>query len=386
MAYIIIMKKLHSYIIKEFLNSFFFGVMVFSLLLIINIVFDMANLLISKGVPFFLIFKLFIFYIPNILTLSIPMATLFGVLLVYGRLSSDNEITAMKSSGLKYMTLTIPIIIFICVISIFLLFFNHFLAPSINYYQKNIFEKIITKRPLVKFNEKSITKLKDYNIYVNKVKNINNTLLGVSIYKFENKNTDNDIKSTKKRNILPQNDDGAWRISASDAKVITLENGIQFTLHKGYWQKASISDINNMLHMTFKTYIFFIPLEKNEKRKNVTISQIKSPELIKIIKTNKKLGLPTEPYEVDLWIRWILAFAPIAFVLIALPIGIMLPKSSKARGLVISLGITIIYYSLLVVAINLGEKHYAPISVIMWIPNFLIAIIGIYLLKKMIKK
>jgi lipopolysaccharide export LptBFGC system permease protein LptF len=371
---------------KEFLNSFFFGVTVFSLLLIVNIVFDMANLLISKGVSFFLVLKLFIFYIPNILTLSIPMAILFGVLLVYGRLSSDNEITAMKSSGLKYTTLTIPIIIFVCIISIFLLFFNHFLAPSINYRQKNLFEEIITKRPLVKFSEKSTTKLKDYNIYANKVKNRNNTLFGVNIYKFETKKTNNDIEETKEKSILPQNDKGSWRISASSAKVKTLENGIQLTLHKGYWQKASLSDINNMLHMTFKTYVFFIPLEEIEKRKSVAVSQIKSPELIKTIKNNKKQGLPTEAYEIDLWIRWIFAFAPIAFVLIALPIGLMLSKGGKARGFAISLGIIMVYYSLLVVTISLGEKHYAPISVIMWAPNLLITISGIYLLKKMIKK
>jgi len=89
--------------------------MVFTIILILNLIFDLINLFLSKGISFFIILKLFTFYIPNILTVSIPTAVLFATMLAYGRLSADNEITVMKSSGIDYKTLTMPIIILVCI-------------------------------------------------------------------------------------------------------------------------------------------------------------------------------------------------------------------------------------------------------------------------------
>ncbi|MFA6613495.1 MAG: LptF/LptG family permease, partial [Endomicrobiia bacterium] len=95
-------KILHRYIVKEFVSSFIFGLTVFSAILLLDQIFQLIDLFLSKGVGFFLIFQLFILIIPNILSLTIPMAILFGVLLSYGRLCEDNEITVMKATGINY--------------------------------------------------------------------------------------------------------------------------------------------------------------------------------------------------------------------------------------------------------------------------------------------
>jgi lipopolysaccharide export LptBFGC system permease protein LptF len=377
-------KKLHFYIIKEFFGSFLFGVVVFSILLIINMIFTMMDLLVSKGVAFFLVLKMFIFYLPNILTLSIPMAVLFGVLLSYGKLSSDNEITAMKSSGLSYKTLTMPIVILVCIISFFLVFFNHFFAPAINSHQRTLIEELATKSPLVKFHEKSVTNFGKYSLFANKVNNNDNSLYGISIYKFKNKDDAMVDTNSGKKNVLPQNDKGAWRISASSATVKAYRNGAQLTLHHGYWQKAHPENLNSMIHMTFKTYVFFIPLGNTIRGHSVEPSEIQSPQLLKTIKEYKNQGIPFMPYERDYWFRWIFAFAPIAFVFIALPIGMMTGKGSKAIGFGISLVVILVYYMLLMLSIILGEN--IPLGIIMWLPDFVIMAIGSYLFIKMVKK
>ncbi|MDR2351269.1 MAG: LptF/LptG family permease [Endomicrobium sp.] len=373
-------KKLHFYIIKEFLHSFFFGVVVFSFLLILNFVFELMDLLIEKGATVWVVAKMFTFYLPNILTLSIPMAVLFGALLSYGRLSSDNEVTAMKAAGINYKTLTIPIIIFVLSISVFLVFFNHFFAPKLNSNLKVYFEQFITKKPLVKFNEKSITKLGNYKIYSNKVDNVKNTLTGVSIYKFEN-----DYATNNKKTVLLQ-DDKVWRITAPSATVKAYATGAQLILYKGYWQKIFPSDMTNITHATFKTCSIFIPLGDTIKSYNIGPSELSSPKLIETIKQYKKQKLEFMPYLWDYWIRWIFAVAPIVFIIIALPIGTHTGKDSKALGFGLSLGILIIYYTLFVISINLGEKEYVPLGIIVWLPNLVIGGVGLYLFGKMVKK
>jgi lipopolysaccharide export system permease protein len=374
-------KKLHFYIIKEFLHSFIFGIVIFSFLLILSFAFELMDLLIEKGVTLWIIIKMFIFYLPNSLTLSIPMAVLFGTLLSYGRLSSDNEITAMKAAGLDYKTLTMPIIIFVLSISFFLVFFNHFFAPKLNSNLKIYFEQIITKKPLIKFNEKSITNLGDHKIYSNKVDNAKNTLSGVSIYKFKN-----DYTANSNKNVLLQNDKEACRITASSATVKAYTTGAQLILYKGYWQKISHSDMTSMTHATFKTYSLFIPLVDTIKNYSIGPSELSSPKLIKTIKQYKKQKLEFIPYLRDYWIRWIFAIAPIVFIIIALPIGVHISRGGKALGFGLSLGIVIIYYTLFVISINLGEKKCLPLGVIIWLPNLVIGTVGIYLFRKMVKK
>ncbi|MCL2335331.1 MAG: LptF/LptG family permease, partial [Endomicrobia bacterium] len=309
-------KKLHIYIIKEFCGSFLFGLAVFSMLLILDQIFQLVNLFLSKGVAFFLVLKLFAFILPNIMSLAIPMSVLFGVLIAYGRLSEDNEITAMKANGMNYKTLAVPVIVFVCIISAFLLFFNHFWSPSMQKDFRNLYEEILLKRPLVTFSEKTITKLGDYQIYASEVNNRNNTLSGVNIYKFEKQKpkisvststaagvqtqsqpqkqqpniSSSTIAAAKPQPQKQQPDDmslkqqkeqGSWRIAASSASVKVYSNGVRFTLYNGYWQRANPSDINNMIHMTFNSYNFFIDLGSAIKGNSSSMREMSSPEIRK---------------------------------------------------------------------------------------------------------
>jgi lipopolysaccharide export LptBFGC system permease protein LptF len=370
------------YIIREFCGSFLFGLAVFSMLLLLDQVFQLVDLFLSKGVAFFIVVKLFAFILPNILTLAIPMAVLFGVLIAYGRLSEDNEITAMKANCADYKTLSVPVIVFVCAISVFLIFFNHFWSPAMHKDFRNLYEEIITKRPLVKLDEKTIVNLGEYQLYANKVNSKNNTMAGVNIYKFESKKKE--AENAKSSSTLSGGD--SWRIAASSASVKVYLNGVQLTLYNGYWQRANPSNINNMIHMTFKSYEFFIPLGDAIKGQSSSLRETASGEILKTIKKYKSQNLPAQAYEIEFWMRWVFAIAPIAFVLIALPIGIMAGKGGKTIGFGMSLGVIFFYYMFLVIAMNLGERGHAPVWLIMWMPNAAVSVCGLYLFTKMVKR
>ncbi|MDR1942176.1 MAG: LptF/LptG family permease [Endomicrobium sp.] len=377
-------KKLHLYIIKEFFAAFVFGLAVFSMLLLLDQIFQLIDLFLSKGVAFFLVVKLFAFILPNILSLAVPMAVLFGVLISYGRLSEDNEITAMKANGLGYATLSVPVIVFICLISIFMIFFNHFWSPKMHSDFRNLYEEILTKRPLVTFSEKTITKLGDYQIYANKVDSLNNSLSGVNIYKFEDKKKAQ-LKTDAKQTDF-QSQSNSWRIAASSASVKVYYSGVKLTLYNGYWQLANPSKINSMIHMTFASYEFFIPLRNAVRGNSSSLKEMQSPQILKTIQSYKMQNLPYAAYESEFWLRWIFAVASIAFVLIALPRGIMSGKGGKAIGFGISLGVIMFYYSLLILSMNLAERGYASAALIMWLPNFAVTVCGLFLFRKMVKK
>ncbi|WP_158408992.1 LptF/LptG family permease [Endomicrobium proavitum] len=375
-------KKIHAYIIKEFVYSFLFGLAVFSMLLLLDQVFQLVDLFLSKGVSLFLVIKLFALIFPNILTLAVPMAVLFGVLLAYGRFSEDNEITAMKANCVDYKTLSVPVIVFVAVLSFFLIFFNHFISPSMHGDFRNLFNEIITKRPLVKLDEKALISVEGYNIYANKVDNKNNSMFGITIYKF----ADQTKKQKSQGAASLQNDSGEWRMSASSGTVKTYSNGIQLTLYKGYWQRATPSNIKNMTHVVFQSYTFNIPFQAAQAAQTVTTKEMSSVQLLKMIKDHKKQDIPYTAYSSEYWQRWIFALAPIAFVLVAIPIGIMSGKGGKTIGFGMSLGVLLFYYMLFLLVLNLGEKGRAPLGLIIWLPNILTSGIGAYLFTRMVKK
>jgi lipopolysaccharide export system permease protein len=374
-------KKLHLYVLKEFLLAFFFGLIAFSTLLLLDRVFDLANIFLSNAASFFITLKLFIFLFPQILTTAIPMAVLFGVLIAYGELTEDNEITAMKSLGTNYKTLSMPVILFVSIISFLLLFFNHILSPLMYSGFKNIYEKILIQKPISHFNERTIINLAEYRLFANKLNKKNNTLSGLIVHKFENK------KNNSPENILTQNSTSSWRMVAPLATIKFHKNKAQLVLYNGYWQKLSHSDMNSMLHMTFRSYRFLIHLNKDKvKRYSLTTHGMTSLQIFKAIKIYKKQNISTIEYEYQFWLRWIFAFAPLAFVLVAIPIGVMLGKNAKAIGFISSISIVLIYYTLLMLTTNLSTNVYVPISVLIWIPNIVIATIGTCLFVKMAKK
>ncbi|MBN1621349.1 MAG: LptF/LptG family permease [Endomicrobiales bacterium] len=366
------MKIIQRYIIKEFIVSFIFGLVVFSGILLLDQIFQLVDLLLGKGVSFWIVLNLFLLALPNILTLTIPMATLFGILLAYGRLSEDNEITALRSAGTSYFNFTLPIVFIVIFFSLFLVYFNQNLAPKTHKGFRNIFKTILKTRPITKFEEKSIINLNEYRIYVEKIDKKTNLLKGVNIYKFSDK--PDDPSST------------SWRISASSAVVYVNSDFIVFDLYRGYWQKPNPAMPENLIHLKFFQYKFNIPLGTNKIPMSQSLKEMNGDELRREILKYRQKKLPTNFLEVEYWIRWILATAPFFFALVGVPLGIVLEKGKKSISFGISLLILFTYYLLLVTGLNIGEKGYVSPRLILWMPNMITFILGIFLWRKMLKK
>jgi len=370
-------KILHRYILKEFIGAFVFGLIIFSAILLLDQIFQLVDLFLSKGVSLGLISQLFILIIPNILSLTIPMAILFGALLSYGRFAEDNEITVMKATGITYKTLSMPIIVFVVIMSLGLVYFNHYLSPSTHKYFRTLYKKILTEAPLAKFNAKTITEIGPYKIYAQEVDSKNNTLTGVNIYKFEKIDNKNEDRRTEH---IP------WRIAASYGTIGVDKNIVVLTLYDGYWQRTDPNELGCMIHMNFKNYKFTIPIDSNIKFSDISLRELSSLQIRKKMKEFPTNELERNTYTNEYWLRWTVALAPIVFVLIAIPVGIMAGKGGKAIGFGMSLGVIFIYYLFLVISMNVGEKGYIPSCYIMWLPDFILAIVGTILFRKMLKK
>ena len=94
------MKILNRYVFRELLGPFFLGLVVFSFVIIPRL--RVLELLVQKNVVPQEILLILFYILPTILTFSLPMAALLAILISFGRLSADNEVTAMRSSGSQH--------------------------------------------------------------------------------------------------------------------------------------------------------------------------------------------------------------------------------------------------------------------------------------------
>ena len=99
---------LDRYIVKELGPPFAIGVAVFTFFLVIDRIYQLTDLVITKSVPFALVMPLLLYMLPSFLALTLPMATLVAVLLVCGRLAGDLEVAALKASGVSPLRLFRP--------------------------------------------------------------------------------------------------------------------------------------------------------------------------------------------------------------------------------------------------------------------------------------
>src|SRR5687768_12561205 len=89
------------YLVKELVSPFLFGGALFTFFLVIDRLYHLTELVITKGVPFYLVMQLLGYMLPSFLAHTLPMALLVAVLLAGGRLAGDLEIIAFKAAGVR---------------------------------------------------------------------------------------------------------------------------------------------------------------------------------------------------------------------------------------------------------------------------------------------
>lgn len=113
------MKILDRYVLREMLGPFFIGIFGFILVLTVDLLFTMADLIINKGVPFWAVLKLMLYKLPSLLVLTFPVSTLFGTAMALGRFSKDNEMVALRTSGISVFRIARPILALGLIVSAF---------------------------------------------------------------------------------------------------------------------------------------------------------------------------------------------------------------------------------------------------------------------------
>lgn len=360
------MKILHRYVITEFIPPTILAFFVFTFILIMERLFDSINLLISKGVSLSSVLQLLAYVLPSVIVYTIPMAILAGTLICFGRLSSDNEITAIQASGVSLYSLFFPVMILSFIVSLFLVSFNEKIAPQSYDRFQQLYYQIAQRNPMLKLEERTFLEIEDYRLYVEKIKQKKGKLSGIIMYKMEEAG-------------FPT------LITAQHGNMVSNEKRVVFRLFDGSIQQKDKYDPNKYSITYFKNYDISLDLTQTPPPTAKRIRQMEKSELLEEIRKLKQDNIPAYSLEVEYHQRRSLAFASFVFCLIGIPLGIKARKGGKSIGFTLSLGLFLLYWFLLVEGITLGEKGITPPLFSVWIPNLIIGLAGAWMIYRTAK-
>ena len=331
---------------------------------------QMADFIFNKSVDVILVMKLLLYSLPFMLIFIIPMSVLIASLLMFRRLSTDNEILAIRASGISLGKVTAPLFALVFILSLLTLILSDKLASQTHYNYRVLLTKIGLENPAAALEEGTfIKKFKNFVIFIYEIDK--NKLKGIRIYQ-------------------PQEGRAARTIVAQKGELISIpEQGvIKLKLVHGTSDEPDPKDPTKLYKLNFKTYD--LPLNISEikdsgtlgkKPKDMTIRELEA-EIDRLGEEGIKAtyALTTEIHN-----KIAMALSCLTFLLVGIPLGITIKRSDKSMSFGLGLVVLTAYWTLLIGGKALAQKGLAPPFISMEFSNLAIGLAGFLLFRRMVK-
>jgi LPS export ABC transporter permease LptG len=357
---------LDSYILAEFLGPFAFAFLAFFLFWGFNIFFLAAKYILTQNAPFFLVMRFVLFRVPQSIPMAFPFATIWATLLGMGRLMADNELNAIRTSGVSIWRVALTPLLFGFTIFLFTYAMNEYVAPKSVDLSTRTFYQIVYHTAALPVEPQFFRKDPDTGnvFFVSQVLPDEKTMAGVQIFK-------------PGRN-------GYWNetIQAQTAHVegatLVLTNAVMtFYNQQGYETSQT----------TTPEFRIGLPLAESAAQfmssQNSDAWTMNTKQLSAQVNALRSQGIGGEALgnlEVNLADKFAFPFAAFVSVLIALPLAIRFGKKGRAMGMALAIVAFFVYYVMTEAAAAFGGTGRINPYLASWLPNIVFGTAGLALL------
>ena len=370
------------YIWGQVWGGMFTGVLVLSGVMVLgNVYKKMDQLLGDTKLPIWFVLKFIGLVIPYSLVFTIPWAFLTAILLVYGRMSADNEMVSIRMTGQPMWRICMPVFIMAALLSGLCFYVNVDLAPSSKNQMKRLFYDVAVDHPITLFQEgRVLDKMPTFRIYTGKQKKDGEQLENLQIVQLDG-NTEKQF------------------IRAKTAKLVRIDGKTDFDLilHDATMEQIIVGPEGNVedVHSVQmgETAITFPLSEMKGKTERVNASMKSTNALWEEVKhsVDTATGLPMDKKQrsvslTELSKRYSFSLACFTFALVGIPLGITAQRRETTIGFVLSL-ITAVAYLVFIFFAD-GQNNHPGIypHLLMWLPNVVFIGIGSVLFYRLSKR
>ncbi|MBN1353075.1 MAG: LptF/LptG family permease [Candidatus Omnitrophica bacterium] len=357
------MRIIRNYLLLELIGPFFLSLLVSTMILAAGNIIQIADLIINKGVSVKYVLSLFFLLMPWLLTFTIPISALSATLLGFGRLASDNEIIALKASGINLYRIAAPALTLIFMISMLCIPLNDRILPESGYRARKLIKEIGIKNPLAFLEPGVFIKgFKDYIIFIYSING--NKLKNIRIYQ-------------------PREGKPTRTIVAEEGEVVSIpeKSIIKLKLKNGSADETLPQDPDNFYKLIFDTYYMTLNLEEavdfekiEKKPREMTIAELRED-----IKKLKKNDINATPLYIEIHNKIALAFSSFIFVLIGIPIAIRMHRREKSINFGLTMVLFLVYWGIMLGGVACTIRHIIPAWAGVWMANMVLFVVGIFL-------
>ncbi len=364
-------------------------VFVFTLVLLLgNVIKEVLHLVVNRQATLGLALRAIALLVPYVLAFSLPIGMLTAALLVFGRFSAEQELTAARASGISLISLITPVLLLSVAVSGLCAWLNFDIAPACRMAYKELLYRAGVTRPADLLQSMESTPFGDHTIFVGK-RHADGT------------NFDNVIVSQYDRNgQLEELIQGASATIISDLAhqqiIMNLHNEHAMRHYNDGWkpmpdageatfpikveaqsQKAVPLPISDM---TLRQLLE----ERDKIERSMADSPARGKSREQLLETQRELRQMTSdmttPVLVYLHRMVAFSFACISFTLVGIPLGIRGHRRETSVGVATALVLMLIYYSFVVLGQAWADHAERAPYLIVWLPNFIFQAVGAVLL------
>lgn len=427
---------IYRHILRAHIGPFFFSLFTLMFIFLLQFIMKFIDDFVGKGLSAWIITELIALNLAWMVVLAVPMSVLIAVLMAFGGLSSQNEITAMKACGVSLYRMMMPVLLVSFIITYLTIEFNNKILPEANHKAKTLMIDIRKKKPTLTVNPGMFSQeVAGYSILVRKTFEKSNDLEGVTIYDYTNP-ASNVVVTAQKGRISFTPDYRKLIMDLQDGEIHQSDEGeekqyrrIKFQKHRllmnvegfalertseGTFQRGdrelsaqvmrayvdSLEKVNSELAGQIVGIVSkdIIPKIDFAEKDNIEFVNKDSSKIIN--ETLDKLRYQTGSFEnllslmsfnrdrideylVEIYKKYSIPTACIVFVLIGAPLGMMSRRGGFGIAATLSLGFFLIYWSCLIGGEKLADRDIISPFIGMWAANIVIGIAGIYLTLRM---
>ena len=353
------MRILDKYLLRELIVSFSLALVFFLAIFIIVDVFEKVDTFIDHHASVASIVKFYLFGIPYIVVLILPVALLLGCLLAFGQMARRNELVAMGVSGMDFVRIVAPAVVLSFVLSGISLTMGEFAIPNANRAQENVMRVEIKKQPSTAVTRKAnVNYLGSHGrIFLIKLYDtVTKSMTEVVIQEFGN-------------NTLLR------RIDAAKA----VWDGKRWVFYDGFIRTFDLG-VEHASHFSTLTFPYLNETPEDFAEGEVEPDQMNFFQLLNYVKKVRESGGRVQKYLVELHMKLAFPLTNVIVTLIGVALSTRVRRGTLAMGVGLSLLISFVYYGFLKTGQALGHSGTLPPVLAAWMGNIFFGGLGVYLL------
>jgi LPS export ABC transporter permease LptF/LPS export ABC transporter permease LptG len=361
---------LDRYIIREIVPPTSLGLLVFTFILLINEIPRLLGVLVAHQADGWTIIRVFLNLLPSILAVTIPMAFLLGVLLAFGRMSSDSEIVALRASGVSPLRLIVPVLLLSTVAALVTFYIHTVALPAANQLHRELVFKLVanTAKTAVKPRTFTDKPLPGMMLFVSDIPADTGEWTNVFIH---------DPRGKPKSQVL---------LSRTGRLVVDEPHrSVRIELGEGVRHTFDLVKPRDYEQETFKFLTFALSFDEFSPKltlskgdREMTLGELSSEIRRRLAKGETRKE--TARFEVEWHKKFAISTACLVFGMLGLGLSLGSRKEARSAAFALSIAVIFVYYVLIRLGEQAGDTGLMPPFLSMWGANLVLGAAAIALL------